>query len=160
MPKGAKPTEEVISRLELENKPPKHRKKTRVIKTQPITSTPESQKPEEPKKPKVTSSNRTQSWQRPERASTKPAVTPAAEAQPRQALSAPKTAEVKKAEAEDESSTLMAAQVDKMQDIIRVMEKQQERLLHPSTSLVSHGLLILLMRYQKQTLKQLVSRQP
>ena len=81
MPKGAKPTEEVISRLE--NKPQKPRKKTRVIKKQPITSTPESQKPEEPKKPKVTSSNRTQSWQGPERPSTKPAVTPAAATKPR-----------------------------------------------------------------------------
>lgn len=52
------------------------------------------------------------------------AVTPAAEGQPRQALAAPKTAEVKKEEAEDESKAIMAAQVDKMNDIVRVMEKQ------------------------------------
>lgn len=52
------------------------------------------------------------------------AVTPAAEAQPRQALAAPKIAEVKKEESEDESKALMAAQVEKMQDIVRVMEKQ------------------------------------
>lgn len=52
------------------------------------------------------------------------AVTPSAEAQPRQALAAPRMSEAKKTESEDESKALMVAQVEKMQDIVRVMEKQ------------------------------------
>lgn len=51
-------------------------------------------------------------------------VTAGTEGQSRAALSTPKVAEAKKEQTSDESNVLMAAQVDKMSDIIRVMEKQ------------------------------------
>jgi hypothetical protein len=53
-----------------------------------------------------------------------PKVTATAEQQPRAALSAPKVAQTQSAEAETNAEDLMQAQVLKMNDIVRIMEKQ------------------------------------